>query len=171
MGMQQKFYTTRVVKRGSMSKKTRKKRQKKSFPWVFVILGGVLITGAIFLFTNTSNEYSGGTPVIAVEQQNIDLGYIKLDESRSLNIKVTNTGDGLLRFKEKPYVEVLEGCCPPQLSVGSMTLKPGESTIVQSPPFMMHEGMDGKHDFAIHLKTNDRENPDYLVHVLSDWGP
>src|SRR3990172_7220327 len=105
-----------------MSKKSRKKRQKRAFPWVFVILGGILITGAIFLFTNTNNAYSGGTPAIAVEQQNIDLGYIKLDESRSLNIKVTNTGDGLLRFKEKPYVEVLEGCCPPQLSVGSMTL-------------------------------------------------
>jgi hypothetical protein len=154
-----------------MTKKTRNKKQKKSFPWIFVVLGGVLIIGAIFLFTNTGNAYSGGTPVIAVEKQNIDMGYIKLGETRTLNIKVTNTGDGLLRFKEKPYVEVLEGCCPPQLSVGSMTLKPGESTYVQSPPFMMHEGMDGKHDFGIHLKTNDGKNPDLLVHVLSDWGP
>jgi hypothetical protein len=52
-----------------------------------------------------------------------------------------------------------------------MAWKPGESTYVQSPDFMMHEGMDGKHDFAIHHKTNDRENPDYVVPVLSDWGP
>ncbi len=154
-----------------MSKKHRKKSQKKSFPWGLVALAGVLITAAIFLFANTSSADSDGTPVIAVDQQNIDLGYIKLGEYRSLNIKVTNIGAGLLRFKEKPYVEVLEGCCPPQLTVGLMTLKPGESTYVQSPDFMMHEGMDGKHDFAVHLQTNDPDNPDFLVHVLSDWGP
>jgi hypothetical protein len=154
-----------------MSKKHRKKKQKKSFPWALMAWVGVLIAAAIFLFANVSTADGGGTPVAAVDQQNIDLGYIKLGEYRSLNIKVTNKGDGLLRFKEKLYIEVLEGCCPPQLTVGSMTLKPGESTYVQSPDFMMHEGMDGKHDFAVHLKTNDPHNPDFLVHVLSDWGP
>ena len=154
-----------------MSKKTKRKRQNKSFPWAFVALGGLLIIGAIFVFSNGGSADSGGTPTIAVEESNIDLGYIKLGEYRSLNIKVTNTGDGTLRFKEQPYIEVLEGCCPPQLTVGSMALKPGESTYLKTPDFMMHEGMDGKHDFAIHLKTNDPKNPDFLVHVLSDWGP
>lgn len=158
--------------RGSMSKKTKKKRQqKKSFPWVPGILGAVILTAAIFLFTNPGSGESSGTPAITVEEPNIDLGYIKLGEYRSINIKVTNTGNGTLRFKEQPYIEVLKGCCPPQLSVGKMALKPGESTYVQSPDFMMHEGMDGKHDFGIHLKTNDPANPDFLVHVLSDWGP
>jgi hypothetical protein len=154
-----------------MSKKTKRKRHQKSFPWALVPLGGLLIIGAIFVFSNRGSAASSGTPAIAVEESNIDLGYIKLGEYRSLNIKVTNTGDGTLRFKEQPYIEVLEGCCPPQLTVGSMALKPGESTYLKTPDFMMHEGMDGKHDFAIHLKTNDPENPDFLVHVLSDWGP
>jgi hypothetical protein len=154
-----------------MSKKTKKKRQKKSFPWALIALGGALLIAVIFLLANTDSADRGGTPAISVDQQKIDLGYIKLDESRSLNIKVTNTGDGVLRFKEKPYIEVLEGCCPPQLTVGSMSLNPGESTYVQSPPFMMHEGMDGKHDFSIRLKTNDSANPDFFVQVLSDWGP
>jgi hypothetical protein len=154
-----------------MSKKTKKKTQKKSFPWALVALGVVLIIGAVFVFSNDASADRGGTPAITVEEQNIDLGYIKLGEYRSLNINVTNTGAGTLRFKEQPYIEVLEGCCPPQLSVGTMVLKPGESTYVQSPDFMMHEGMDGKHDFAIHLKTNDPNDPDFLVHVLSDWGP
>jgi hypothetical protein len=36
---------------------------------------------------------------------------------------------------------------------------------------MMHEGMDGPHHFAIHLKTNDPDNRDLVVSVLSDWGP
>jgi hypothetical protein len=52
-----------------------------------------------------------------------------------------------------------------------MALKPGGSTIVQSSIFTMHPGMDGPHDFAVHLKTNDPKNPDLVVHVLSNWGP
>jgi hypothetical protein len=154
-----------------MSKKNRNQKQKKNFPWPLVLFGGILLIVAAFFFVNRGGGDGGGTPAITVDQQNIDLGYIKLGEYRSLNIKVTNTGDGLLRFKEKPYLEVLEGCCPPELTVGSMTLKPGESTYVRTPDFMMHEGMDGKHDFAVHLNTNDSKNPKFVVHVLSDWGP
>jgi hypothetical protein len=52
-----------------------------------------------------------------------------------------------------------------------MVLKPGESTVVQSGEFMMHDGMDGPHNFAVHLKTNDPKNPDLVVNVISDWGP
>ncbi len=52
-----------------------------------------------------------------------------------------------------------------------MALKPGESTAVESDVFMMHPGMDGPHDFAVHLITNDPKTPDLVVHVLSVWGP
>jgi hypothetical protein len=155
-----------------MSKKTKKqqKRQRQKFPWLIVALGAVLLTAA-FLFIRPGEDYSGGTPAISVDQQNIDMGYIKLGEYRTIKIKVINTGDGVLRFKEQPYLEVVKGCCPPNISVGKMTLDPGQSPYVETPEFMMHQGMDGPHDFAIHLKTNDPKNPELLVHVLSDWGP
>lgn len=52
-----------------------------------------------------------------------------------------------------------------------MVLKPGESTIVQSSIFVMSEGMGGPHDFAVHLKTNDPNNPNLVVNVLSNWVP
>lgn len=154
-----------------MSKKYRKQRPRKGFPWPLVVFGGVLLIAAALVWSSRGGGDGGGIPSIAVDQQNIDFGYVKLGEYRSIRIQVTNTGDGLLRFKETPYIEVLEGCCPPELTVGSMTLKPGESTYIQSPNFMMHEGMDGKHDFGIHLLTNDPDNPDLVLHVLSDWGP
>jgi hypothetical protein len=155
-----------------MSKKTKKtqKRQQQKFPWLIVALGAVLVTAA-FLFIRPGEDYSGGTPAISVDQQNVDMGYIKLGEYRTIKIKVTNTGNGVLRFKEQPYLEVVKGCCPPNISVGKMTLDPGQSTYVETPEFMMHQGMDGPHDFAIHLRTNDPKNPELLVHVLSDWGP
>lgn len=158
-----------------MSKKIKKKKlqqRKKHFPWIQAIVAVVLILGTVFtLASRNDTPVIGGTPVIAVDQEKIDMGYIKLGNYRTINIKVTNTGDGVLRFTEDPYLEVLEGCCPPELSVGKMSLNPGESTYVKTPEFMMHQGMDGKHDFAIHLKTNDPAKPEVLVHVLSDWGP
>jgi len=36
--------------------------------------------------------------------------------------------------------------------------------------FMMHEGMEGLHDFRVKVKTNDPVNPEMELTVLSDWG-
>jgi len=52
-----------------------------------------------------------------------------------------------------------------------MVLEAGESTTIRSQTFMMHEGMDGPHNFGVHLITNDLQQPDLMVNVLSDWGP
>jgi hypothetical protein len=52
-----------------------------------------------------------------------------------------------------------------------MVLKPGESTVVESSVFMMHAGMDGPHNFGVHLITNDPAQPDKVVNVLSNWIP
>lgn len=46
----------------------------------------------------------GGTPSISVDQNKIDYGEV------TFGVKVTNTGDGTLRFKEQPSIKVLEGC-------------------------------------------------------------
>ena len=92
-------------------KRHQKQRKKQNFPWLFVALGGVLLVAAAFLFANRSGAGDGnGTPSIAADPQKIDYGYVKFGENKTFTIKVTNNGDGTLRFKEKPYVEVLEGC-------------------------------------------------------------
>jgi hypothetical protein len=156
-----------------MSKKNQKykKQKKKNFPWLLLVLGGILVVTAAFLIVRQGSGDDGGIPSIAVDQEKIDFGYVKLGEYRNFKIKVTNNGTGTLRFKETPYIEVLEGCCQPDLTISSMALAPGSSAYVESPDFMMHAGMDGPHDFAVHLKTNDPQNPDMIVRVLSDWGP
>lgn len=90
------------------NQKYRKLKQAKKFPWLFVALGGGLLLLAAVLFAR--NGVGGGTPSMSVDQNKIDYGYVKFGENRQFALKVTNTGDGTLRFKEKPYVEVLEGC-------------------------------------------------------------
>jgi hypothetical protein len=87
----------------------RYKKQKKNFPWLLVALGGGLLLIAAFFFANRSAD-GGGTPAIKVDQQTIDYGYVKFGETKSFAIQVTNMGDGTLRFKEKPVVQVLKGC-------------------------------------------------------------
>ena len=93
-----------------MSKKyKRQKQKKKNFPWLLLALGGILVVVAGFLFAR-QNDDGGGTPSIAVDQQKIDYGDVKFGVNKTFAIKVTNTGDGTLRFKEEPYIEILEGC-------------------------------------------------------------
>ena len=92
-----------------MSKKHKRQKQRKSFPWSLVAIGGVLLIIAAFFLANRGGD-NGGTPSIAVDQQKIDYGDVKFNVEKTFAIKVTNTGDGTLRFKEEPYIEVLEGC-------------------------------------------------------------
>lgn len=90
--------------------KYRKHKQKQNFPWMLLVLGGVFIAAAAFLFAWQGGGDGGGTPSIAVDQQQIDYGDQHFGTNLNFAIKVTNTGDGNLRFKEKPYIQVLEGC-------------------------------------------------------------
>ncbi len=95
-----------------MSKKHRK--QRKQFPWWLVITGVVFLVAAVWglssLKGSGNDDTSGGTPVIAVDHQTIDFGDVRLNTNLTFSIKVTNTGDGNLRFTEVPYIEVLERC-------------------------------------------------------------
>ncbi len=96
-----------------MSRKRR--RQPKGFPWPILVFGGVLLIAAAFLLANRGGSGSGasdgnGTPQIAVDPPKIDYGYVKFGNDETFKIKVTNNGKGVLRFKDQPYVEVLEGC-------------------------------------------------------------
>jgi len=91
-----------------MSKKHKRQKQKQKFPLIFLALGGVFVALAVFLFARQGD--GGGIPFIAVDQQKIDYGDVKFGVNKTFAIKVTNTGDGTLRFKEEPYIEVLEGC-------------------------------------------------------------
>jgi hypothetical protein len=51
-----------------------------------------------------------------------------------------------------------------------MVLQPGASTVI-SMEYLMHGDMGGKHDFRLHLKTNDATQPNKEVQILSNWVP
>ena len=92
----------------SRKSKPRVHGQRARFAWPILGVGVILVAAAVFLLTRPGDD--GGTPQIVVDTQKIDLGYVKFGEMRSFEIAVTNAGDGVLRFKQKPYIEILEGC-------------------------------------------------------------
>ena len=69
-----------------------------------------LLLIAIALYFVFSGSSADGTPKLVVDQQKIDYGDVRLGTPESFTIKVTNTGAGVLKFKEAPYIQVLEGC-------------------------------------------------------------
>lgn len=92
----------------SKNKKYRKQKRKE-FPLPLVIFGGILLIVAAVLYARQGGG-GGGTPSIAVDQQRIDYGDVNFNTPKTFTIKVTNTGDGTLRFAEAPYIQVMEGC-------------------------------------------------------------
>jgi hypothetical protein len=94
-----------------MARRHRKQSQANRLPWpVILAVGGVLLVVAAFFLAIRGGAGGGGTPKIAADPQKIDYGYVTFGNNKSFTIKVTNTGDGVLRFKDQPYIEVLEGC-------------------------------------------------------------
>jgi hypothetical protein len=90
-----------------MSKKQSSRSQKRSFPWLLLVLGGVLllVAGALY-FVNRGGGNGDGTPDIAVDPESIDYGDQALGTSLTFEIKVTNRGDAL-RFR-KSHIEIVE---------------------------------------------------------------
>ena len=86
----------------------RGKSGEAKFPLPVIALGVVLlITAAVILLTQNAGR---GTPELAVDPQQIDYGDVKLGKELTFEIRVTNRGDGILRFKEAPSIQVVEGC-------------------------------------------------------------
>ena len=88
--------------------KPRRTGGRRAFAWPIIVFGVILVVAAVLLLTRQGDD--GGNPQLVVDQQKIDYGYVKFGETRAFEISVTNAGDGALRFKEKPYIEILEGC-------------------------------------------------------------
>ena len=99
-----------------MSKKYRNKKRRKAKqskkPLIWLVSGGIfLIAIALFMvFSGSGDDSANGTPALAVDKETIEYGDVKFDTNLTFEIEVTNTGDGTLKFKETPYIQVREGC-------------------------------------------------------------
>lgn len=102
------------MKQKKTKKYTRHSKQTTSWPLLLVIGGVLLLAGAVFAFNRPSQPKAPievtGAPSLKVDQEEINLGDVKLGKTVEVSFQLTNVGDQTLRFSENPYVEVLEGC-------------------------------------------------------------
>ncbi len=71
-----------------------------------VILGG---GGAWWLWSN-QDEVTAGTPRLAVDRTEVDLGYRRFDTTARVVFTLTNAGDGPLALANVPRVKAVQGC-------------------------------------------------------------
>lgn len=80
-----------------------------------VIIAGALLLGlaalALFLkFNSPTTKSVNGQPALKINQEEVDLGDVKLGDYVEATFELTNTGDAPLKFSEEPYIEVVAGC-------------------------------------------------------------
>ena len=102
-----------------MSTKQSKKitpKKKQSIPIrlpLIIVAGLVLIVAAVTSGNNDAPPAAPlvtGAPALQVDKEKVDFGNVTLGQTVEVKFEVANVGDQPLRFKEKPYVEVVEGC-------------------------------------------------------------
>jgi hypothetical protein len=93
-------------------------KKKQSIPiWLplIIVAGAALIVVALVSgnpstpTAQPANEVKGA-PALKVDKDQVDFGNVTLGRTVEVKFEVTNVGDQPLSFKEKPYVEVVEGC-------------------------------------------------------------
>jgi hypothetical protein len=82
---------------------------------ILLLAGGLLLVlGTVFAFRKPPAPKAAieitGAPGLKVDQEKVDLGYIRLGQTVEVKFRLTNVGDQTLRFSKAPYIEVLEGC-------------------------------------------------------------
>jgi hypothetical protein len=105
---------------------------------------------------------------LRVQGAHIAMGNVPLDVTVSPTWTITNTGNETVTLGE-PHASVVEGCCPGPLLLAETRLAPGEATTLTFP-LQMHAGMDGPHDFEVHLPVSNDPDVVLTLRVTGDFG-
>jgi hypothetical protein len=139
--------------------------------WIAVTLLVIAGVGFIVWQTTQSDNFKPaveGAPRIEVLNRTVDHGDVQVNDRVTSAFEIKNVGDKNLHIRNQPYVEIIQGCCPPQVKVSKQVVKPGETATVFMT-YTMHAGMDGPHEMLVHLNTNDPLEPETLFTAYSNW--
>ena len=97
---------------------------------------------------------------LRVDEPAVDRGRLPLDTTVTQMYDIINTGTAPAEFG-KPTIEVLDGCCPPQVQMTQMVVDAGQKASVGFST-QMHEGMDGPHLFHLTVPFRTADGDDAL---------
>ena len=167
--------------------KTRKLRKAKphthpnrasspNYLWVVGAVSTVVVLFALVLLSQPDStvppdfepQVVGAPSLRVLSDEVVDHGDVVVNRFVETEFIVQNVGDEILHILDTPYIEVVEGCCPSQMTVNDRALSPGEIATIRTR-FTMHPGMDGPHNFRVHIRTTDPEQPEKELTILSNW--
>lgn len=92
----------------------RPRRNNTKLPIIVALAGLALVALAVWGLSGKPASKTGievtGAPALKADKEKVDLGDVKLGQTVEVSFQLTNVGDKTLRFKEQPFVEVVEGC-------------------------------------------------------------
>ncbi len=91
---------------------THKKTVKRRNRWWIAAAAAIVVTlagGALWLWPAPGPE-AKGTPRLAVDRTEIDLGFLPFEKPARATFTLTNVGDGPLTIAGMPRVRVVQGC-------------------------------------------------------------
>ena len=150
-------------------------RRRRLHPWALVVSGvaAAATAGLIAVGANSADESTGTTTAgvavaggVEVEGAEVHLGTVPLNTTVEPTWTLRNTSTGVVALGQ-PHADVLEGCCPGPLRVDAVQLAPGESTTLRFP-LQMHAGMDGAHDFDVHVPVATAQGEQAVLTVGVD---
>lgn len=144
--------------------------------WAFAIVTFLAVAASLFalrasnppesgpmggLLYDADIEASGWAELAGIEVRGAELAMGQVPNNVTVvpEWTLTNTGDSSVTLGE-PHASVIDGCCPGPLELTATTLAPGESARLTFP-LQMHDGMDGPHDFDVHVPVTG--TGDYLT--------
>lgn len=99
------------------SRKVVAQKKQRAPIWLWAIIAaGVALIAFVVIDAASRNATPPpaplvkGGPALQVDKENVDFGNVALGQTVEAKFEVTNVGDQPLRFTQKPYVEVVEGC-------------------------------------------------------------
>jgi hypothetical protein len=145
-------------------------RPRGFMPWLLVGLLTMVAIMTMYLLTRSApyTPEVTGRPSGVISQELFDYGDVNGGTWIETVFTLKNVGDQPLNILAEPYVEQIQGCCPPIASITSRTLYPGEEATV-SMSFMMDNGMVGMHEYLTHIMTDDPVQSDKQVRIFSNW--
>jgi hypothetical protein len=93
-----------------------------------------------------------------------EMGRVPLEVAVRPSWTLVNTSGEAVSLGE-PHPEIRAGCCPGAFTIGDARLAPGESTTLTFE-LSMHPGMDGWHDFAVHVPVLSSAGAQELLELV-----